>query len=43
MRDSHVFVLSEDASEFPAEIRMELVKKGCSDLKTSMFTEALII
>ena len=29
----HVFVLSEDASEFPAQIRMELVKKGCSDLK----------
>lgn len=29
----HVFVLSEDASEFPAEVRMELVKKGCADLK----------
>ena len=29
----HVFVLSEDASEFPAQIRMELVKKGCRDLK----------
>lgn len=25
----HVFVLSEDASEFPAALRLELVKKGC--------------
>ena len=29
----HVFVLSEDASEFPSQVRMELVKKGCEDLK----------
>ena len=29
----HVFVLSDDASEFPAEIRLDLVKKGCKDLE----------
>ena len=29
----HVFVLSEDASEFPSQVRLELVKKGCEDLK----------
>ena len=29
----HVFVLSEDASEFPASVRLELVKQGCTDLK----------
>lgn len=29
----HVFVLSEDASEFPAQVRLDLVKKGCQDLK----------
>lgn len=28
----HVFVLSEDASEFPSDVRLELVKKGCSHL-----------
>ena len=28
----HVFVLSADASEFPADVRLELVKKGCEDL-----------
>lgn len=29
----HIFVLSEDASEFPAGIRLELVRKGCADLE----------
>ena len=29
----HVFVLSEEASEFPAKVRLDLVKKGCEDLK----------
>lgn len=29
----HVFVLSEDASDFPADIRLALVKRGCADLK----------
>lgn len=28
----HVFVLSTDSSEFPADIRLELVKQGCSHL-----------
>lgn len=28
----HVFVLSEDASEFPSDVRLELVKKGCNHL-----------
>ena len=27
----HVFVLSADASEFPPDVRLELVKRGCSD------------
>lgn len=29
----HVFVLSADASEFPADIRLRLVEEGCADLK----------
>lgn len=29
----HVFVLAEDASEFPAGVRLELVKRGCADLE----------
>ena len=29
----HVFVLSEEASEFPAQVRLDLVKKGCRDLE----------
>lgn len=29
----HVFVLSADASEFPADVRLRLVKEGCQDLK----------
>ena len=28
----HVFVLSADASEFPADVRLDLVTKGCEDL-----------
>ena len=28
----HIFVLSTDASEFPADVRLELVKKGCKNL-----------
>lgn len=28
----HVFVLSADASEFPANVRLDLVTKGCEDL-----------
>ena len=32
----HVFVLSADSSEFPASIRLDLVKKGCQDL-TNVF------
>lgn len=28
----HVFVLSTDSSEFPADIRLELVKKGCESI-----------
>lgn len=28
----HVFVLSEDASEFPADIRLRLVQEGCKHL-----------
>ena len=27
----HVFVLSADSSEFPLDLRLELVKKGCAD------------
>ena len=27
----HVFVLSADSSEFPADIRLKLVKEGCTD------------
>ena len=29
----HVFVLSADASEFPADVRLRLVEEGCRDLK----------
>lgn len=28
----HVFVLSTDSSEFPADVRLELVKQGCAHL-----------
>lgn len=28
----HVFVLSQDSSEFPAQVRLELVREGCRDL-----------
>lgn len=28
----HVFVLSEDASEFPSDVRLKLAKKGCNHL-----------
>lgn len=28
----HVFVLSTDSSEFPSDVRLELVKKGCAHL-----------
>lgn len=35
----HVFVLTEDISEFPAKVRMELVRKGTSHLKNVMIHE----
>ncbi|MGN0399636.1 MAG: [citrate (pro-3S)-lyase] ligase [Blautia sp.] len=32
----HVFVLSEDASEFPADVRLRLVQEGCADFPNVM-------
>lgn len=32
----HVFVLSADASEFPADVRLRLVREGCRDLENVM-------
>lgn len=29
----HVFVLSQDASEFPSQVRLKLVQEGCRDLE----------
>lgn len=35
----HIFILSEDLSDFPAKIRFELVKEGASNLKNIILHE----
>lgn len=36
----YVFVLSEDVSEFPFDVRMSLVKEGCKDFKNVIVLES---
>ena len=33
----HVFILSEDRSQFPPDVRFDLARKGCADLKNVTF------
>lgn len=33
----HVFILSEDRSQFPPDVRLDLARKGCTDLKNITF------